>query len=209
MLVGRFAQNRHLGRNIFVAWNGSTEQAHTNAFALPLLEIAEQVIVLTVEGATTVGPSGQMAALHLRRNGINAVELSLKPGTRTTGEVLLEHAASLGCDLLVKRRAAPLEPDDIRRCNATHHCSCHLAGPDGALINNAGSDPSTVDIVESARTKPKPRSFRGRKIAGLPHRLPLDHAADVPGGDGSNDRRYGTARDRARSSARHGSSSPI
>ena len=41
-----------------------------------------------------------------RRNGIKATALTVKAGARTggeaTGEITLEHAASLGCDLLVK-----------------------------------------------------------------------------------------------------------
>jgi nucleotide-binding universal stress UspA family protein len=93
---------RTLGRNVLVAWNGSTEQAHTNAFAKPLLRMAEKVTVLTVEGGTTPGPSGEEAARHFRRNGIKAEALTVKPGGRATGEVILEQAASLGCDLLVK-----------------------------------------------------------------------------------------------------------
>ena len=28
-----------IGRNVLVSWNGSTEQAHTNAFAMPLLRL--------------------------------------------------------------------------------------------------------------------------------------------------------------------------
>ncbi len=91
-----------LGRNILIAWNGSTEQAHTNAFAKPLLRRAETVTVLTVEGSGTPGPSGEEAAQQLRRNGIKASALTVKPGTRTAGEVILDHAASIGCDLLVK-----------------------------------------------------------------------------------------------------------
>ena len=93
---------RGIGRNVLVAWNRSTEQAHTNAFALPLLRRAEKVTVLTVEGGTTSGPSGEEAARHLRRNGIKATALMVKPGARTSGEIILDHAASLDCDLLVK-----------------------------------------------------------------------------------------------------------
>jgi nucleotide-binding universal stress UspA family protein len=93
---------RSLGRNVLVAWNHSTEQARTNAFAIPLLRLAEQVTVLTVEGGTTPGPSGEEAALHLRRNGVRATSLTVKPGTRSAGEAILDHAAKLGCDLLVK-----------------------------------------------------------------------------------------------------------
>jgi nucleotide-binding universal stress UspA family protein len=91
-----------LARNVLVAWNGSTEQARTNAFAIPLLRFADKVTVLTAEGGTAPRPSGEEAARHLRRNGIKAIALTVKAGARTSGEVILDYAASLGCDLLVK-----------------------------------------------------------------------------------------------------------
>ncbi len=95
-----------IGRNILVAWNRSTEQAHTNAFALPLLQRADKVTVLTAEGGATTGPSGEDAALHLRRNGVKAEALTIPKTERSSGEAIgeltLEHAASLGCDLVVK-----------------------------------------------------------------------------------------------------------
>jgi len=91
-----------LGRNVLVAWNGSTEQARTNAFALPLLRDAEEVTVLTVEGGMTPGPNGEEVAMHLRMNGVPAQAVTAAPGARSTGETILDHAASLGCDLLVK-----------------------------------------------------------------------------------------------------------
>jgi len=91
-----------LGRNVLVAWNGSTEQARTNAFALPLMREAEQVTILTVEGGMTPGPAGEDVAIHLRMNGVPAKAVTVTPGARSTGETILDHAASLGCDLLVK-----------------------------------------------------------------------------------------------------------
>jgi len=91
-----------IGKNVLVAWNGSTEQAHTNAYALPLLREAEQVTVLTVEGSFVPGPTGDEAARHLRRNGIKAQAWTVKPEARNAGEIILEQAATLGCDLLVK-----------------------------------------------------------------------------------------------------------
>ena len=95
-----------IGRNVLVAWNRSTEQAHTNAFALPLLQRADKVTVLMVEGGSTTGPSAEEAALHLRRNGVKAEALTLKKSERSSaeaiGEITLEQAASLGCDLVVK-----------------------------------------------------------------------------------------------------------
>jgi nucleotide-binding universal stress UspA family protein len=50
----------------------------------------------------TPGPSGEEAARHLRQNGIKATASTVKPGARSSGETILEQAASLGCDLLVK-----------------------------------------------------------------------------------------------------------
>jgi nucleotide-binding universal stress UspA family protein len=91
-----------LGQNVLVAWNGSTEQARTIAFAMPVLRTATEVTVLTVEGGTTPGPTGEEAARHLRMNGIKAAAITVSPGTRSTGEAILDRAKSLGCDLLVK-----------------------------------------------------------------------------------------------------------
>jgi nucleotide-binding universal stress UspA family protein len=96
------AAPKTIGRNVLVHWNRSTQQARTTEFALPLLHRAEKVTVLMVEGGTVPGPSGEDAAQHLRRNGIKAEALTVKPGSRTPGEIVLERAASLGCDLLVK-----------------------------------------------------------------------------------------------------------
>ena len=106
LLIVPPAAPKTLGRNVLVAWNRSTEQATVNAYALPLLRLAEQVTVLEVEGGTTPGPSCEEATLHLRRNGVRATGLTMKRGVRTsaeaTGEVILDHAAKNGCDLLVK-----------------------------------------------------------------------------------------------------------
>jgi nucleotide-binding universal stress UspA family protein len=95
-----------IGRNVLIAWNGSTEQAHTNEFAMPLLQRAEKVTVLWVSGGSTDGPSVEEATQHLRRNGVKAEAVTLKRGERTSGEAVgemtLDHAAKLGCDLVIK-----------------------------------------------------------------------------------------------------------
>jgi nucleotide-binding universal stress UspA family protein len=95
-----------LGRNVLIAWNDSTEQAHTNALALPLLRLADEVTVLTVEGGSATPASCKAAALHLRRNGVKAsasiVKSRAHQSGEATGEITLEYADKLGCDLLVK-----------------------------------------------------------------------------------------------------------
>ena len=91
-----------LGRNILIAWNRSTEQARTTAFAMPLLRLAERITILTVEGATVAGPSGVELARSLRMNGIAAEPLTITPGKVSAGEAILNKAAELNCDLIVK-----------------------------------------------------------------------------------------------------------
>lgn len=91
-----------IGTNILIAWNCSTEQARATALAMPLLRKAERVTVLTVEGATVPGPSGEQMAAHLGLNGITAQPITLKGDNRNAGEIILERARTLRCDLLIK-----------------------------------------------------------------------------------------------------------
>jgi nucleotide-binding universal stress UspA family protein len=102
VLIAPPSAPQDLGRNILIAWNGSTEQARTTAFAMPLLRRASQVTVLTVEGGMTPGPASDEVAHYLRMNGIHAAAIKIAPAGRSTGEAILDHASSLGCDLLVK-----------------------------------------------------------------------------------------------------------
>jgi nucleotide-binding universal stress UspA family protein len=92
-----------MGTNILIAWNRSTEQARTTAFAMPILKLAKRVIVLTVEGGAAVpGPTGQQLCRYLQLKGVPAKPLTVGLNGRLTGEAVLEHATALGCDLLIK-----------------------------------------------------------------------------------------------------------
>jgi nucleotide-binding universal stress UspA family protein len=129
VLVTPSAPPQEIGRNVLVAWNGSTEQARTNAFALPLLRGAERVTVLTVEGGMTPGPAGDDVALHLVRNGVPATATTVAPGARTTGEAILDHAKTLGCDLLVKGAYAQSRIRQMMFGGATRHILAHATLP--------------------------------------------------------------------------------
>ena len=92
-----------IGTNVLIAWNGSTEQARAVALAMPLLERAERVTVLTVTGGTGVlGPSADQMIRYLQRNGIPAEPLTVGLDGKNTGEAILEAAQTLACDLLIK-----------------------------------------------------------------------------------------------------------
>jgi hypothetical protein len=63
-----------IATNVLIAWNRSTEQARATALAMPLLQKANRVTVLTVIGGTEVpGPSAEQLIHYLQRHGI-AVE---------------------------------------------------------------------------------------------------------------------------------------
>jgi len=103
VLIAPPTSPRTLAANVLVAWNNSTEQARTMADAMPLLRLAERITILTVEGATVAGPSGEQMARALKMNGLPADTMTLKPvGKRSAGETILAKADELGCDLIVK-----------------------------------------------------------------------------------------------------------
>jgi nucleotide-binding universal stress UspA family protein len=93
---------QRMGENVLIAWNCSTEQARTTALAMPLLQKASRVVVLTVQGGTVPGPTGEQIARSLRRHGVPAEPITVAPQGRSTGEVILAQAASLSSDLLIK-----------------------------------------------------------------------------------------------------------
>ncbi|HMB10679.1 universal stress protein [Saliniramus sp.] len=91
-----------IGETILIAWNGSTETAHVVAMAMPLLHRAKRIVVLTAEGAVVPGPSGDQLAKALRRHGLDVEAVALQSGKGHPGQVILDHAEKIGCDLLIK-----------------------------------------------------------------------------------------------------------
>jgi hypothetical protein len=80
---------QRMGENILIAWNGSTEQARTTALAMPLLKKASRIVVLTMQGGTVPGPTGEELARYLDRNGVPSEPITVQPESRSTGEAIL------------------------------------------------------------------------------------------------------------------------
>jgi nucleotide-binding universal stress UspA family protein len=94
---------KKIATNIVIHWNGSTEQARANAFAMPLLRLAERVTVLTViDGQEVPGPSVDQILKQLLYNDIAAEPVSVKLEGRSTGKAVLDAARARDCDLLIK-----------------------------------------------------------------------------------------------------------
>jgi nucleotide-binding universal stress UspA family protein len=103
VLIAPPVPRTQMGTNVLIAWNCSTEQARTTAFAMPILKRASRVVVLTVEGGAAVpGPTGEQLCHYLQLNEVPAKPLTVGLEGRLTGEVILAHANALGCDLLIK-----------------------------------------------------------------------------------------------------------
>jgi nucleotide-binding universal stress UspA family protein len=93
------------GQRILVAWDASREAARAVNDALPLLERAKAVAVLTVNPVRRQfghgDEPGADIALHLARHGVK-VEVQRIEGSETdTGNAILSHLATEGSDLLV------------------------------------------------------------------------------------------------------------
>jgi nucleotide-binding universal stress UspA family protein len=102
ILIAPPATPASLGSNVVIAWNGSTETARTIAMAMPFLEQAEQVLVLSVDEGMVPGPSGQQVAQGLARNHVPARSRHVQAQGRSVGAAILAEAAAAGADLLLK-----------------------------------------------------------------------------------------------------------
>jgi nucleotide-binding universal stress UspA family protein len=114
-----------LGENVLISWNCSTEQARATASALPLLRRAKAVTILTIEGLTVAGPTGQMAQDWLAAHGVAAREITMGNGGRKPGEVLLTEADKMGADLIIKGAYTQSRLRQMIFGGATSHLLAH------------------------------------------------------------------------------------
>jgi nucleotide-binding universal stress UspA family protein len=92
-----------IGQRILIAWNETREAARAVADAMPLLERAEKVTVLTValERDDRFHEPGHHLAQQLVQHGVRAEVSKLTGSDSEAGDLILSRADDLGCDLLV------------------------------------------------------------------------------------------------------------
>jgi nucleotide-binding universal stress UspA family protein len=103
VVVPRYGTFEKVGERILVAWNGSREATRAVHDALPLLQRASKVTILSINPESDSGPRVPSAdiALHLARHGV-AAEAASTPGLDMgVGDFLLSRAADLSVDLIV------------------------------------------------------------------------------------------------------------
>ncbi len=105
LLVPPSWKGPELGRNVVVAWNGKREAARALADAVPLLDKADLVTIMTVDAEPSVdgvGPApGADIAAHLARRGLKVEVRNLDGLGRDSSDILMEGAARIGADLIV------------------------------------------------------------------------------------------------------------
>ncbi|WP_274423921.1 universal stress protein [Chelativorans sp. YIM 93263] len=92
-------------RKVVLAWNGTKEAARAAFDALPLMKEAGNIEVLTVDPSDTLQQDASMAgsaiAASLARHGLNVSTKAEQSGNLSQGEVIANHLAETGADLLV------------------------------------------------------------------------------------------------------------
>jgi nucleotide-binding universal stress UspA family protein len=89
-----------IGTRVCVAWNGTAESAASVWAALPWLQRAEAVRVLSAEEYQRRGPGAQDLAEYLALHGVNVELGTFRPIDREVGAGMLRAARDFGCDLL-------------------------------------------------------------------------------------------------------------
>ena len=94
-----------IGERVTIAWDASREAARAVSDAMPLLEMARSVAVVSVNPRS--GPSGHGEepgadiGAHLARHGVKVEVHRLEARDIDTANVILSHLADAGSDLLV------------------------------------------------------------------------------------------------------------
>ncbi len=115
-----------IGRRVAIAWNGSTEAARAVALALPLIQAADEVVVL--DGGGEDGAGGEELMHYLAIRGIAARRERIDAQNHP-GRVILQAAAAAGADILVMGAYSRSREQETVFGGATQHVVDHMTMP--------------------------------------------------------------------------------
>lgn len=131
LLIPYIGPRPSLGRRVLVAWNGSKEATRAVFDALPLLDKAQQVTLLTIataSGAEAESSAGELCH-YLSRRGITATAVHLPAGDLEVGDLLLDRAADEDFDLIVMGAYGHARLREIILGGATRQMLEHMTVP--------------------------------------------------------------------------------
>src|SRR5271157_6600642 len=97
VLVSPQAAPTTVGTRVCLAWNGTAESASSVVAALPWMERAEGVAILSAEGYQRRGPGAPDLAAYLLLHDVHAEIITFKSVGGSVGAGLLSAAANYGC----------------------------------------------------------------------------------------------------------------
>lgn len=122
-----------VGRNVLVAWNAKREAVRAISDAMPLLERADRVTVVTVNPASedpeNAGIPAADIGLHLARHGIDTTAKSVYGAPAAVGQLLLEAASDVGADLVIMGAYGHSRFREVVLGGVTAHILSHAAVP--------------------------------------------------------------------------------
>jgi nucleotide-binding universal stress UspA family protein len=90
-----------VGNAVLLAWNASPQAARAVTSALPVLQRAGRVIIMSVGNGPAPKPDAHDLARSLAWHGVAAEVRVIEQGSRRVRDVLLVEAEAMGADLLV------------------------------------------------------------------------------------------------------------
>jgi nucleotide-binding universal stress UspA family protein len=118
-----------VGRTIAVAWNGSAEAARAVAGALPFLEAAGAVHVLSAETRRTGADVSLDLVRYLEWRGVACTQRAVSAEGESVGAALLATAGEVGADLLVMGGYGRTRLSELVLGGVTRHVLAHSSLP--------------------------------------------------------------------------------
>lgn len=122
-----------VGQRVMVAWNASREATRAVNDALPLLQKAARVTVLSVNPRVGPGGHGEVPgadiALHLVRHGVRAEVASVNTEDLRVDDMLLSQVADMGADLIVMGGYGHSRLGEMMLGGATRHLLRQITVP--------------------------------------------------------------------------------
>ena len=122
-----------IGENVLIAWNASREATRAVNDALPILEQAKSVTVLSVNprgGNNGHGEEpGADISLHLARHGVKVASTHIVSDELDPADLILSRAADLGADLLVMGAYGRSRLREMVLGGVSRHMMQHMTAP--------------------------------------------------------------------------------
>ncbi len=117
-----------LGAKVAIAWNGSGEAARAVTAALPILKLADEVILLSPQGKE-LPVSAEEAKIYLETHGASCRLQPFTRGSRSVAETLLEDAKKAGADCLLMGAYGQSRQRELIMGGVTQHVVDHADLP--------------------------------------------------------------------------------